>query len=200
MPKGNELNDAGRNDLHQAITRFGGSATVGKKAGLIPPREWHYLEGMRELMIELRAYCDEYFDGDYSIFPTVYTLDEQGYERLKSLIGYFGGQRFVAQRLGMVHASSAQDGKGIQKDQLSWGKFDLVFGIDLLEFVRNEMMKKTPPLQYPVMTMPTFRDLLNSEDEEVVKLELKINKYGGYENVARRMGLEYTPNNPQSFS
>lgn len=197
MPKGTELNDAGRNDLQQAIVRFGGSDAICKKAGLIPCREWHYLEGLCELMVELSAYCDEFFDGDYTKFPTVYTLDKQGYGRLKSLIGYFGGQKFVAQRFGMVPFSSKDDGSSSQKDQISWGKFDLKFGIDILGFVRNENMTKDPPLNYPILVMPTFVDLLKSDDQEAVKLDLKINEYGGYENVARRLGLAYEPNKPR---
>ncbi|CAJ1936213.1 unnamed protein product [Cylindrotheca closterium] len=197
MPRGNELNDAGRNDLHQAIARFGGPKAICKKAGLIPSREWHYMEGLHELMIELRAYCDEFFDGDYSIFPTVSGLDEQGYGRLKSLIGYFGGQRFVAKRLGMMHVSSAQDGTNNPTDRISYGKFDLEFGIQLFEFVRQENMKKSPPLQFPIIAMPTFRDILRSDDDEALKLDSKIGKYGGYENVARRMGLAFAPSNPQ---
>lgn len=190
------MNDAGRNDLHQAIARFGGSKAICKKAGLIPPKEWHYMEGLYELMIELKAYSDEFFNGDYSLFPKVCTLDEQGYERLHSLIGYFGGQKFVAQRLGMLHASSLEDGTA-NRTQLNYGKFDLEFGINLLEFVRQESMKKTPPLKYPIIAMPTFRDLLNSDDEQAVKLDSKIDEYGGYENVARRLGLAFAPNNPQ---
>ena len=196
MPKGNELVYAGRNDLQQAIGRFGGSAAICERAGLIPSREWHYMEGLLELMLELKTYCDEYFDGDYSMFPTVYKLDEHGYERLKSLIGYFGGQKFVSQRLGMIHVSCAQGARRNAKEQLSWGEFDIKFGIDLLEFVRAECMKKTPPLRYPVLAMPTFGDLLKSEDSDALKLEAKISEYGGYENVARRMGLDYAPNKP----
>ena len=182
------MNTAGRNDLHQAILRFGGPKVICEKAGLIASKEWHYMEGMYELLVELRAYCDEFYGGDYSIFPTVYRLDEQGYARLKSLISYFGGQKFVAQRLGMTHVLHKQD----DSNGMKWRKFDLEFAIDLLEFVRKENMKMNPPLKYPVIAMPTFRDLLRCDDDEIAtRIDSKINEYGGYENVARRMGLVY---------
>ena len=43
MPRLSELNNAGRNDLAQAITRYGGNKVICKKAGLVPYREWKYL-------------------------------------------------------------------------------------------------------------------------------------------------------------
>ena len=190
--------------------RYGGIKVICKKAGLVPYREWKYFDGMYDLLLELKSYLDEYHNSDYTIFPIVSKMDIQGYERLKSLIQYYGGRKYVASRFGMEHSSSA--GRK-QQQQQQWGKFDLEFAIDLLEFVRNEQMKKNPPLKYPVIPMPSQRKLLlgsgggggdrsssiaGKEEEEEEEnnekgrlLDEKIIEYGGYENVARRLGLAF---------
>jgi hypothetical protein len=129
MPRRSELNDAGRNDLQQAIQRFGGTKKICQKAGLIPYREWSYIEGQYDLMLELKSYLDEFHDGDYTAFPIVSRMNTQGYEHLKRLIQYYGGRRFVANKLGMDIRGSVS---------FNFGSFDLEFGIQLLEFVRNE--------------------------------------------------------------
>eukprot|EP00980_Cylindrotheca_fusiformis_P002932 scaffold683_cov124-Cylindrotheca_fusiformis.AAC.1 len=187
MPLSSELIQAGRNDLRQAIERFGGFKLIGKKAGLIPSREWRYIEGQYDLMLELRAYLDDYCNGDYSTFPNVSKLSEQGYERLDRLIQYYGGKRFVASRLNMQYCI---DSSKSQVMDISWGKFDLQFGTDLLEFIRTENMKKNPPLRYPVIAIPSPEKLANSGEKGVL-LDEQIRKYGGYENVARRLGLAF---------
>jgi hypothetical protein len=73
---------------------------------------------------------------------------------------------------------------------MSWGSFDLDFGINLLEFVRIENLKKNPPLRCPAMVMPSPKKLLASGEKGIL-LDEKIRIYGGYENVARRLGLAY---------
>ena len=185
MPRSSELNNVGRNDLSQAIQRFGGNKRICQQAGLIPFREWKYMEGMFDLLVELRLYLDEFHDGDYSFFPKVSTLPPK-YSRLKSLVQYFGGRKFVASRFGMK-SSTAKSKKQLD---LEWGKFDLEFAIDLLDFVRKEEMKKKPPLTYDFIPMPSQRKLLLAGEKGRL-LDEKINDYGGYENVARRLGLGY---------
>lgn len=190
MPRLSELTRAGRDDLWNAIRRYGGAKLICRKAGLVPFREWNYFEGMYDLMLELKSYLDEYHGGDYSVFPVVSKMNERGYDRLHSLIQYFGGRKFLASRLDMecstVRKKRAK--KDLEQADMNWGSFDLDFGIDLLAFVRNENMKKMPPLRYPAIEMPSPRKLLAS-GEKGEYLHRKIEEYGGYENVARRLGL-----------
>jgi hypothetical protein len=157
---------------------------------LIPFHEWQYIEGQYDMLLELRSYLDEYHDGDYTVFPSVYKLTDQGYERLNRLIQYYGGRKFVASRFGMKYARSLQDSGKSEEAFLSWGNFDLDFAINLLEFVRIENMKKNPPLRFPAVAMPSQKKLLASGEEGIL-LDEKVRIYGGYENVARRLGLAY---------
>ena len=70
---------------------------------------------------------------------------------------------------------------------LQYGKFDLEFAIELLEIVRNDHLKRSAPLQNTVLGMPSRSKLLLAAGGQV--LDEKICEYGGYENVARRLGL-----------
>jgi hypothetical protein len=94
----------------------------------------------------------------------------------------------------MEHLSTAK--RRLSKNQdvvaadMNWGPFDLQFGIDLLEFVRNEQLKRRPPMRHSVVDMPSQTKLL-ANGEKGVYLDEKIQEYGGYENVARRLGLAY---------
>ena len=45
-----------------------------------------------------------------------------------------------------------------------------------------------PPLAYPVISMPTERDLKRYGLEDLCH---KVESFGGYENVARRLGLSF---------
>jgi hypothetical protein len=200
MPRLSEL-DVG---LRLAIIKHFGkdSKAICRQAGLVPFREWNYIERQHDLMITLRDYLDEHHDGHYSIFPQYVRLREEGHVRLFRLIQDFGGRRFVAARFGMQHHQQVPAvNKKNEVDvlpEMNWGPFDLNFGIALLDFVRTQQMQQEPPLLYPIITMPTKAELLShvgTDDDDIgtigVFLDQKIVEYGGYENVARRLGLEY---------
>lgn len=180
-PRPAELVNHGRADLKQAMDRFGGATRIYKVAGLVPYREWYYFEGQLELLEELRRYLDEFADSDYSEFPTVSEVERNGYTQLHALIQYYGGRKFLEARLGMV-----KKGEGIRK--LDWGPFDLDFGVRLLQLVREDQLKKNPPMQYQAIVMPSTRKLLSYGKEGQV-LEAEVHAFGGRENVARRLGL-----------
>ena len=184
MPRPSEWAAHGRDDIRQAVTRFGGIACVARTAGMVPYREWYYFEGQLELLYELRTYLDQYCDGDYKAFPNVSMLKKRGFHQLHSLIMYFGGRKFVAARLGM----HARNSTGI----MTYGAFDLDFAIRLLQFVRRDHLKRDPPLQFPCLAMPSRSKLL-SGGKEGVMLDAQIDEFGGYENVARRLGLALFP-------
>ena len=184
MPRPSELAAHGRDDLRQAVTRFGGIACVARTAGMVPYREWFYFEGQLELLLELRNYLDQHCDGDYKVFPNVSMLKKRGYHQLHSLIMYFGGRKFVAARLGMNANSS--------NGTMTFGSFDLDFAIRLLQFVRRDHLKRDPPMQFPCLAMPSRSKLLGGGEEGVL-LDAQIDEFGGYENVARRLGLALFP-------
>jgi hypothetical protein len=202
MPRPSELAAHGRDDLRQAMHRYGGARGICRTAGMVPYREWYYFDGLLELLSELKRYLDEYADGDYSTFPTVLDIQRKGYDQLYVLIQYFGGRKFLAAKLNM----SEQKDKFLQRNSnpprkskhptirrgrdnfIQFGLFDLDFAIRLLTFVRNDQMKRSPPLQSPVLSMPSRNKLLASADDGTW-LDAKIDEFGGYENVARRLGL-----------
>jgi hypothetical protein len=49
-------------------------------------------------------------------------------------------------------------------------------------------MKMNPPIRHQVIAMPSQLTLLKND---AIQLDEKINEYGGYENVARRLGLAF---------
>jgi hypothetical protein len=110
-----------------------------------------------------------------------------GCEKLYSLIQYYGGRRFLSARLGMT-----ERGADSRRDlvELNWGPFDLDFGVRLLIFVREEQLLKNPPLANPAVAMPSRLRLVSSGDEGLWLAE-RIPAFGGYENVARRLGLGF---------
>jgi hypothetical protein len=59
-PRLSELVAAGRSDLKEAITLNGGYEGSTEGAGMIGNREWLYLEGKLELLVELKRHCDEH--------------------------------------------------------------------------------------------------------------------------------------------
>lgn len=232
MPRPNELAAAGRNDLRAAMIRFGGSSSrstlssssITRMAGMIPFREWYYFEGQYELLTLLKAYLDEFHNGNYAVFPCVSEIQRRcrgnnasTHVKLHSLIQFYGGRKFLSARLSMKNphrdGSSANNNKNKKSMvgdasflDMNWGPFDLDFGIRLLAFIRQDLMRKSPPMQRPVIAMPTRSKLLKAKNktdstldkssddgiqDEGAWLDKKIQEYGGYENVARRLGLAF---------
>ena len=224
MPRPSDLGLHGRADLQQAIVRYGGAKAIARRAGMVPFREWNYFEGQLDLLVELHAYCTKYQQNsngevDLETFPCATEIRERGYTRLYSLIQYYGGSKFVALRLGMTRPSLTSATFG----DMSWGPFDLKFAIELCTLVRNDQLQQRPPLSNPVIPMPTQKKLLlfdqlaelqkqqqQQQEQDIPSsskppltparvsglwLDAKIQEFGGYENVARRLGLAL----PQSF-
>jgi hypothetical protein len=196
MPRLSELKHAGRDDLALAIQRHGGQKVICQRAALVSFREWNYIEGMNEMLLGLRAYLDQHHGGDYRTFPVVSSIKERGYDRLHSLVQYYGGLRFLAARFDMDYTiggkshrrTTLKKNHELVSADMNWGPFDLEFGIELYAFVREQQMKRRPPLRYPEIGMPTQLSLLEY-GEKGLWLDGKIQEYGGYENVARRLGL-----------
>jgi hypothetical protein len=202
MPRPSELATHGRDDLRQAINRFGGVRSICRTAGMISYQEWFYFEGQLELLSELKRYLDEYANGDYTKFPTVSDIKRNGYDQLHNLIQYYGGRKFLSARFNMS-TTTKKSAAGIpttgrnvnvrcsatdDETMIKFGLFDLIFAIRLLNFVRIDQVKRSPPLQSAVIAMPSRAKLLSSANDGVW-LDSKIDEFGGYENVARRLGL-----------
>lgn len=204
MPRLADISNDGREDLALAIRRFGGAKKMRKKAGLVSYSEWKYMDGMYELLVLLKEYiekeetCTVTSKYKYKTFPVVSKLSQRGYSRLYHLIQYYGGRKFLAARLDM-NGQRRRDSNGVADDS-SWGPFDLEFGIEIYSLIRFLELRKQPPLQRPELFIPSQHTLLVRLDEwkdpywtkeKGLSLDKKIHEYGGYENVARRLGLAY---------
>ena len=121
--------------------------------------------------------------------------DNEEYNRLHSMIQYYGGRKFLASKLDMLTSDERKRFNSMSRNakasagMMYWGNFDLIFAIRLLLFVRNDNMTKQPPLTNPAIEMPTQTKLLSS-GKIGIYLDRKIQQYGGYENVARRLQLD----------
>ena len=184
MPRKSDIRrfDSGLDEARRR--NFDSMTSLCNAAGLIEFREWNYLERQHDLMVALKEYADVNFDGNYTIFPLHENLLKQPH--LHRLVQDFGGTTFVAGKLGMQRQTTM--GPSIR---LNWGPFDLEYGIALLDFVRYDQMQKNPPIEEPAIFMPTHEQFLESAGRHGDYLHGKTIEYGGYESVARRLGLEW---------
>mmetsp|Transcript_16099 Transcript_16099/g.24157 ORF Transcript_16099/g.24157 Transcript_16099/m.24157 type:complete len:610 (-) Transcript_16099:2030-3859(-) len=185
MPRPSELATEGRDDLKQAMVRFGGSAKTCDLAKLIPYREWRHFESTLELFVELLKYLVKYHDGSEKVFPKLADIQGNGHERLYDLIMEYGGKKIVATKLDMEF--QAQTKLDLFKG-MSFGPFSLDFAVRLMYFIRNDLMKKDPPLERAKIQMPTKQYLLDNGE---VRLAEEVSKYGGHESIARRLHLAF---------
>jgi hypothetical protein len=185
MPRPSELATEGRDDLRQAMVRFGGSAKTCQLAKLVPYTDWRYFESSLELYVELLKYLVKYHDGSEKVFPKLADIHNNGFDRLHDLIMEYGGRKIIATKLGMEF--QAQTKLDLFKG-MNFGAFSLDFVVRLLYFIRNDMMEQEPPLEKPLLQMPTTQYLLARGEERLVS---EIRKYGGHENIARRLHLSF---------
>jgi hypothetical protein len=173
----------GRQDLVQAIESYGGFNKICKLAGLVPFQEWYEFEGEYELLLELRNYLNSYHGGDQTYFPPESDMKLHGYDQLCTLVQFYGGSESLANRLGMSSKNSPRGDA-----DLNWGPFSIDTAIELYRFVRADQMKKKGPMSRPVISIPSQRDLLANGQGQ---LHQSIIDAGGYESVARRLGLDF---------
>jgi hypothetical protein len=184
MPRPVEIRESGREDLFHAIARFGGTKEITEIAGLVPHHEWHYFEGQLTLMKELTRYLDEHHGGNRMVFPTGVEIKERGYMSLYYAVQRYGGRKFLTSRFGMESPGRVSS----SYLEMSFGPFSLDFAIDLLEYIRNDHLESKAPMKPATIRMPTEYVLFQRGRSDLID---GIQKYGGYENVARRLGLAY---------
>jgi len=189
MPRPAETGDS-HPDLMLAIAANGGAKRISKVAGLVPYREWSYFEGQLELLVDLNAYKERYHPEEEAAkwFPFASHIRENGYENLYILIQRYGGRKFLASRYGLHASNQGRSAEAMKNGPLLYGRFDLKFAIDLLVFIRELEMKKKPPLARPTIDLPSHYILKKYKREDLVR---QIEEFGGSENVARRLGLEW---------
>mmetsp|Transcript_10408 Transcript_10408/g.11894 ORF Transcript_10408/g.11894 Transcript_10408/m.11894 type:complete len:478 (-) Transcript_10408:114-1547(-) len=187
MPQLSEIRSSGREDLYQAIQRFGGAQKIAYIAGLVPYCEWQNFEEMFFLMKETARFLDQYHDGNRLIFPSGKEINEKKeFMELYYLIRKHGGVYMVSSRLGFMERYGRSNRRKADGLELMYGPFSIDFGIELFTLIRTEQMKVYPPTSRRSITIPSEYELFRKKRDD---LNEGIHKYGGHENVARRLGL-----------
>jgi hypothetical protein len=207
LPRKKFFERAGRSEMGLAVTRYpGGVQALCHRLMLVPPREWMEFESFSSLLQDLLQYCESH--GCVGVMPRLVDLDSNGCSSLRVRIAQNGGRKLLARKLNMVLDSNSvgagTDGAGPGFGSLggvSFGDFDLHFAVELLGYIRDFHVNR--PLGLPSgpvrrkeashewdshIAMPFRTDLLK---DRKVDLVLKIEEYGGFENVARRLGLHF---------
>ena len=212
MPRFSQLYDDDRGDLKNAISKFGGMDSICKAAGLIPYAVWSKFELFSELLMELskyRKYAHQFgtgadVGGEYSNnkfvdaskqhvdsgklkIPTPSQMASDRFRRLSGLIRLFGGRKKLGERLGIDLQTASRLNCSCYNYDLDYnqGDFDIDFHLELMSFLRSDMMTKDPPVPQQIV-MPTKDQLTEKNRHDLVKL---IEAYGGFEAVGQRMGI-----------
>jgi len=151
----------------------------------LPPNR--FFESQLNLFVELEHYLNLHHNGSEEFFPEPSDVLMHGHTHLHDLIRIHGGKTLLAQRLDMKFAwDSGSD--ATQSGSISWGAFSLGFAVQLLSFIRSQYIPMIPPLSSAHISMPSENDLIRCGHQELAALVLR---YGGYESVARRLGLHF---------
>lgn len=213
MPQLAELSHEDYSKLFNACSRFkqlpcasvfveyGQDKSIHSVAGLVPFREWRFFESQLQLFAELQHYLRTHHSGTEELFPEPLDVLMHGHKQLHELIRIHGGKTLLAQKLDMKFAwdqtfisdndtAPADDWEDSLNPTSSpnWGTFSLDFAIQLLHFIRSQYLSLNPPLSSPLINMPSAKDLLNCKRGDLAN---HVMRYGGYESVARRLGLAY---------
>lgn len=145
-----------------------------------------FFDSQLQLFAELKQYLNFYHNGSEEVFPDPMDIKSNGHLNLHALIRMHGGKVLLAQKLNMKLYQC--ETKNHSDMTIEWGPITLDFAIRILNFVRSEFMTMSPPLAYPMISMPLEQDLLKRGQDDLASLTMQ---YGGYENIARRLGLAY---------
>jgi hypothetical protein len=168
---------------------FHNNGGIHTDAGLVPYQEWRFFESQLQLFVELENYLSIYHNNSEDIFPEPADVLMNGHTNLHDLIRIHGGKTMLAQKLDMQFDTTNENDpidSNLKKDYQSWGPFSLRFAIELLHFIRSRYLLLKPPLSCSHISMPYESDLLRCGHEN---LAIQVDQFGGYENVARKLGL-----------
>lgn len=101
MPSQNELREAGRSDLAEAIAFHGGFRNVAKKMGYVSKKDDFFYSMFYNLAKELYAFLEEI--GEESVLPSTTVFKSEGRTDLSAAIVKYGGMSSVSQRLGLQY-------------------------------------------------------------------------------------------------
>ncbi len=178
MPTHAELQNAGREDLVNAIRQHGGFPEVAKRLGLEPQgtnKPAGYWDDLANATRELRDYLRSH-DDTRGVLPTYSELTKAGYNKLAIAISKHGAAT-VAEQLGLA----------VQDGDRPAGYWDDIKNVEkgLHTFITEHGTQGV---------MPTLREL-NAGGYS--SLAYAINKHGGFHSVAAQCGLkrsdEYKP-------
>ena len=152
-----------------------------------------FFESQLLLLTELEAYLNVHHEGSHEFFPDPADVLKNECIQLHDLIRIHGGKTLLAHKFGMKFAWDDDDRRTSNNpnsnNNLNWGPFNVGFAIQLLRFIRDETyLSLSPPLSSAHISMPTEKDLVRCRQEELAK---QVVTFGGYENVARRLGLAF---------
>ena len=232
MPRLSELTYNNRHDIRCAINRFYGNVNnlCLETKTLIPFNEWNYFENQLLLFHSLKEYMQQN-KLDHKYFPLLTNIRKTNPILFKHVQQY-GGKKLLARRLDMCLAKKSSTTKintsttkkddnnylyntstsivttKLQYEELNYGKFSLDFGIEIMEYIRNDLLQYDPPITYKevslnkkrnnnlmmpsssilMIAMPSKESLLLDDREDLID---KIMLFGGFECVARRLGLYF---------
>eukprot|EP00903_Cladosiphon_okamuranus_P006240 g6125.t1 len=207
-----DMANSGRRDMVNAIQRAGGYDAAVERLGLVHPIEWKSFADQLDTLRELKDFLTE--DGVlHKRMPTLMAFQDAGRTRLRKRIVLLGGRKLVARRMGLQYKPGGREGSQ-EGDGLEFGRFDLGFAVDVLEYVYEQELQRSPvprppprkgrdacgaeknrsrsqfKFRPPAIVLPR-RDHLLAGGAASAKLVEQIEYYGGYENVARRLNLGY---------
>ncbi|CAM9953916.1 unnamed protein product [Ectocarpus sp. 6 AP-2014] len=203
----------GRRDIVNAIQRAGGYDPAVERLGLVHHIEWKSFADQLETLRELKEFLT--VDGVLQKrMPTLTAFNEAGRGRLRKKIVLLGGRKLLARKMGLQYKPNRGKEGAEEVDGLHFGNFDLGFAVDVLEYVYEQELRRSPVPKPPVRKkrrprgsgklpvrsrfhvrspaiMLPRRDHMLARGAKSVKLLEQIEFYGGYEHVARRLNLGY---------
>ncbi|MBD1926932.1 hypothetical protein H6F74_11825 [Trichocoleus sp. FACHB-90] len=104
MPTGDELREAGRSDLENAMRKHGGFSIVAERLGLTYAKKQHgYWKDFSNVEREVFAFIQEF--GTVGVMPTNRELLQSGQSALAGAIQQHGGCLAVAHCLNLIYSS-----------------------------------------------------------------------------------------------
>lgn len=177
------------------------------KHSLVPHSQWGYFNNHLALLEELQEYIKQFGNDGY--MPLLTEIQANGYHKLSDRIKWFGGAKLLASRMDMKltrgNSKITQYPNQVESSLVELGPFDLNFAVDLLRYIKQQSyVRKLGEISNAVyrndalkswdsyITMPFRQDLIQHGKSALI---LKIEEFGGFECVARRLQLPYDDRN-----